>query len=59
MKQLVQDKCIGDKIFYFGSRDVVLSGVITEILENSYIVIDSTTRLKHRIFSGELLDPKS
>lgn len=49
---------IGERVLYFGPRDVVLSGIITEITENSYVIEDDTTKIKHRVDHNHLLSVK-
>lgn len=59
MKTLANSRSVGEKVSYFGSRNVVLSGIIVDIDDNTYIVRDDTTQLVYRVFPNELLQSKS
>jgi len=59
MKTLEHNRSVGEKVSYFGSRNVVLNGVIIDIDSNMYVVRDDISKLVYRILPGDLLQSKS
>ena len=58
MKDLHNKRVVGDRVLYFGSRNVVLSGVITSIDDDTYLIKDDIAKVNYKIHSRQLLTIK-
>ena len=47
---------IGDKVLYFGCRDVILTGTINEIREDQYIIMDEISKSLYVLHKNLILD---
>ena len=46
----------GDRVYFRGSRDCLLSGILVSIVNDQYIIIDDTSKKKILVKSAMVLD---